>query len=116
MEKDTVKIGQSEDSQQAVVTFDVRDSRSDKLLSGVISGFEDDTARLVIDEKEPLRARYRVQDVVLPTLEATAIMEASRSEEHFVANLDAGKGSVIITFSPFRVDFLREQVCVCVCA
>ncbi len=52
-----IVAGSDGNGQQQALVFDLKDSRETKLLRASIVGFESDTLRLVIDEKEPIRPR-----------------------------------------------------------
>ncbi|XP_065920024.1 neutral alpha-glucosidase AB-like [Dysidea avara] len=85
------------------VTMDVINKQNDVLFTAEIHALEDNTARIRINEKSPLHPRYGVQGVLIGEPKADN-WKVQRSSDGFQAVF--GNSTAVITFSPFRVDFL----------
>ncbi|XP_023175225.1 neutral alpha-glucosidase AB [Drosophila hydei] len=64
------------------------------------------TFRLQIDEKQPLRPRYRVEHALKGKPETTRI----RVEESDELTITVGKSKAVIHGDPFRIDFYEDDV------
>lgn len=73
-----------------------------------IEALEGNKFRLLIDEKNPLKIRYRVTDSLQSSLKSTSLkVEATDASEILVTS---GENKALLTIDPFRIDFYRNDV------
>jgi alpha 1,3-glucosidase len=86
---------------------DVADSKTQKELTLEITGYNDNIFRLKINEKESLRKRYEVHDVILS--EALVEVPFTRSSESLATVLKYQNGaSIRIEHNPLKVELLKD--------
>ncbi|XP_070577600.1 neutral alpha-glucosidase AB-like isoform X2 [Ptychodera flava] len=71
---------------------------------------ENNIARIRIDEVEPLKPRYVVQDVLMEEPKQTSLIKGKEDANSVEFNLgDSGKSKVLLTAKPFRMDFMENN-------
>jgi len=74
-----------------------------------LSGQADNTFRLKINEAYPLKPRFEVPLVLVSEPELEPIKVLSRDSSSVVLGLGESTSRAVLSFEPFRVDFLRDN-------
>eukprot|EP00045_Choanoeca_perplexa_P014658 m.174061 g.174061 ORF g.174061 m.174061 type:complete len:906 (+) comp16750_c0_seq2:34-2751(+) len=98
LDGDTVKVTlqNTQTNKEFIVSFDA---------------YGDATGRVRINEKDPLKPRYQVQDVVNPELKVAHVHLKHGDPDAFYVTF-GNDCAVAVSYKPFRVDFLRNNAVV----
>ncbi|KAI9537763.1 hypothetical protein NQZ68_022425 [Dissostichus eleginoides] len=83
------------------------DTQTRLLLS--VSPCRNDTVRILIDEMEPIKARYRVPDVITGELQCEQLRVERRSKLCVSLSWSSGRHQICVWHFPFRLEILCED-------
>ncbi|XP_045918186.1 neutral alpha-glucosidase C isoform X2 [Micropterus dolomieu] len=83
------------------------DSQTKLLLS--LSLCKNDTVRILIDELEPVKARYRVPDVITGELQCQQLRVERQSKDSVTLSWSSGCHKICVWRFPFRLEILCED-------
>ncbi|KAI4797612.1 hypothetical protein KUCAC02_024974 [Chaenocephalus aceratus] len=83
------------------------DTQTKLLLS--VSPCKNDTVRILIDEMEPFKARYRVPDVITGELQCEQLRVERRSKLCVSLSWSSGRHQICVWHFPFRLEILCED-------
>ncbi|KAK5886916.1 hypothetical protein CesoFtcFv8_017901 [Champsocephalus esox] len=83
------------------------DTQTKLLLS--VSPCKNDTVRILIDEMEPIKARYRVPDVITGELQCEQLRVERRSKLCVSLSWSSGRHQICVWHFPFRLEILCED-------
>uniref|UniRef100_A0A3P8VSX3 Glucosidase alpha, neutral C n=1 Tax=Cynoglossus semilaevis TaxID=244447 RepID=A0A3P8VSX3_CYNSE len=74
----------------------------------LISSFKNDTVRISIDELQPIRARYRVQDVITAEPQCEQLRVEKQTKDSVTFTWSSGRHKISVWRFPFRLEILCE--------
>ncbi|CAG5866817.1 unnamed protein product, partial [Menidia menidia] len=74
-----------------------------------LSASKNDTVRMLIDEAQPIKARYRVQDVLTGEPPCEQLRVERQTEDFVTLSWSSGRHHICIWHFPFRVEILCGQ-------
>ncbi|XP_074516018.1 neutral alpha-glucosidase C isoform X1 [Sebastes fasciatus] len=83
------------------------DTQTTLLLS--VSPCKNDTVRILIDELQPIKARYRVPDVITGEPQCEQLRVERQSEDSVTLSWSSGRHQVCVWHFPFRLEILCED-------
>ncbi|KAM4542719.1 neutral alpha-glucosidase C [Odontesthes bonariensis] len=83
------------------------DTQARLLLS--LSPCKNDTVRILIDEAQPIKARYRVQDVLTGEARCERLRVERQTKDFVTLSWSSGRHSARVWHFPFRLEILCEQ-------
>ncbi|XP_070698555.1 neutral alpha-glucosidase C [Pempheris klunzingeri] len=83
------------------------DTQAKLLLS--VSACKNDTVRMLIDELQPVKARYRVPDVMTEDRQCEQLRVERRSKDSVSLSWSSGRHQVCVWRFPFRLEILCED-------
>ncbi|XP_055843079.1 neutral alpha-glucosidase AB-like [Episyrphus balteatus] len=90
------------------VELDLVNKANDHLFVLRLEALESNKFRVQIDEKNPLKARYRVKDALQPSLKIGSLnVETSDGSSILITS---GENKAVLTLDPFRIDFYQNDV------
>ncbi|OAD68408.1 glucosidase II catalytic ROT2/GLS2 [Phycomyces blakesleeanus NRRL 1555(-)] len=105
--KDSVKLGDSK------VYAEVKNTETDVLLTLDLFILQDNTARIRINEKNPIKPRYddHAQFTIANQLIDSSVHKTSRAKDGVITILldNTNKRKVIITSEPLRIEFIVDE-------
>ncbi|XP_031625087.1 neutral alpha-glucosidase AB-like isoform X1 [Contarinia nasturtii] len=73
-----------------------------------VEGVQGDIFRITIDEKTPLRHRYRVSDALKGPLKPDVRIKVTESKTDII--ITCGQNKAVIHATPFKIDFYRNEM------
>uniref|UniRef100_A0A8D3A992 Glucosidase alpha, neutral C n=2 Tax=Scophthalmus maximus TaxID=52904 RepID=A0A8D3A992_SCOMX len=89
--------------------FELLEPDTQTRLLLLVSPCKNDTVRILIDELRPVKARYRVPDVITGEQQCEQLRVERRSRDSVTLSWSAGRHQVCVRRSPFRVEILCEH-------
>nr|XP_046268944.1 neutral alpha-glucosidase C isoform X1 [Scatophagus argus] len=83
------------------------DTQTSLLLS--VSPCKNDTVRILIDELHPIKARYRVPDVIVGEAQREQLRVEKRCQDSVTLSWSSGRHRLCVWRFPFRLEILRED-------
>ncbi|XP_037603401.1 neutral alpha-glucosidase C isoform X1 [Sebastes umbrosus] len=74
-----------------------------------VSPCKNDTVRILIDELQPIKARYRVPDVITGEPQCEQLRVVRQSEDSVTLSWSSGRHQVCVWHFPFRLEILCED-------
>ncbi|KAL6105814.1 ganc [Pungitius sinensis] len=89
--------------------FELLDPDTQTTLLLTLSPCKNDTVRILIDELQPIKARYRVPDVLTGEPQCARLRVERQSEDSVTLTWSAGRHQVCVWRFPFRLEILCED-------
>ncbi|XP_041809361.1 neutral alpha-glucosidase C isoform X2 [Chelmon rostratus] len=89
--------------------FELLEYGTQKLLLLSVSPCKNGTVRILIDELQPIKARYRVPDVITGEAQCEQLRVERRSEDSVTLSWSSGRHQVCVWRFPFRLEILCED-------
>ncbi|RMX38788.1 hypothetical protein pdam_00017684 [Pocillopora damicornis] len=85
----------------------ILNKKSNVLLGLKLQTLEKNTVRFRINERNPIRPRYEVKDVLIQEPKTISNQKLKQDDES--VHIGFNNNSVVLTFEPFRLDFLVDN-------
>ncbi|CAD7091219.1 unnamed protein product [Hermetia illucens] len=89
------------------ITTDLVNRENNHLFSLKLEALQGNTFRLLIDEKTPLKPRYRVNDALKSNPVPGTIKVSERADNELV--ITSGTSKAVVTGTPFKIDFYQNE-------
>ncbi|KAM9708093.1 LOW QUALITY PROTEIN: neutral alpha-glucosidase C [Menidia menidia] len=89
--------------------FELLEPDTQTRLHLTLSTSKNDTVRMLIDEAQPIKARYRVQDVLTGEPPCEQLRVERQTEDFVTLSWSSGRHHICIWHFPFRVEILCGQ-------
>ncbi|KAM8916128.1 neutral alpha-glucosidase C isoform 4-T8 [Spinachia spinachia] len=89
--------------------FELLEPDTQTTLLLCVSPCKNDTVRILIDELQPIKARYRVQDVLTGEAQCARLRVEGQSKDCVTLSWSAGRHQVCVWRFPFRLEILCED-------
>lgn len=89
---------------------DLLNSANGQLFVLSVQALQSNTFRVQIDEKTPLRTRYRIEDALQADPQTAVLAAVANADGTISITVSGTTNRVVITKQPFRIDFYVDNV------
>lgn len=95
--------------QTTAVNLQILNTANNVKLTLELSGLERNTARIKVNEAEPIKQRYEIPvgDVLLEEPKRQGLKQIEKTDHMLTLGLE--KNKIVISYKPFRIDFYTED-------